>query len=152
MAEDYGQQAPATDQSEDKPEAESNVLKDRWGNERPWDPEKYPDHSAAKEGHITPPSGQGGATPKSRPDHQDMFPANPPPSRSAEEKGREDEKVMRGEVSPVNPDGTGADDEDRASSPYYAATSGAAAKTKPASSSTPASSSGRRSSGKPDEK
>ena len=86
--------------------AESNVLKDRWGNERPWDPEKYPDDSPAKRGHITKPSGQGGANPKSRPDHQDMFPQNPPPSETAKAKGEENDRIMQGEVSPVNPDAT----------------------------------------------
>ena len=82
-------------------EAESNVLKDRWGDERPWDPERYPEDSAAREGKITKPSGQGGATPKSRPDHQDMFPKNPEPSDSAKEKGEENDRIDRGEVSPV---------------------------------------------------
>ena len=86
-------------------EAEPNTLKDMLGEERPYDPERYPDGSAAKEGHITRPSGQGGATPKARPDHQDMFPANPPPSESAAEKGEENDRLIRGEVSPVNPDG-----------------------------------------------
>jgi hypothetical protein len=86
-------------------QAEPNTLKDRWGNERPYDPEKYPDDSPAHKGDITKPSGQGGATPKSRPDHQDMFPANPEPSASAKEKGEENDRVAQGEVSPVNPDG-----------------------------------------------
>ncbi len=35
----------------------------------------------------TPPSGQGGKTPKDRPDHQDMFPPNPEPSESAKAWG-----------------------------------------------------------------
>ena len=82
--------------------AESNVLKDRWGQERPWDPERYPEDSAAREGHITKPSGQGGATPKSRPDHQDMFPANPlPDDEATREKIELNEKMERGEVSPI---------------------------------------------------
>jgi hypothetical protein len=56
--------------------AEPNTLKDQWGNERPWEGERYPEDSPAREGKITKPSGQGGSTPKSRPDHQDMFPKN----------------------------------------------------------------------------
>jgi len=59
--------------------AEPNTLKDKWGNEREWDPQRYPEDSPAREGHITKPSGQGGATPKARPDHQDMFPKNAEP-------------------------------------------------------------------------
>jgi hypothetical protein len=69
----------AKDETQVGEEAEPNFIKDRWGNERRWEGEKYPDGSPAHEGHITKPSGQGGASPKTRPDHQDMFPANPPP-------------------------------------------------------------------------
>ena len=69
--------------------AEPNTLKDKFGIERPYDPEKYPEGSPAREGSTTKPSGQGGATPKSRPDHQDMFPPNPEPSESAKAKGEE---------------------------------------------------------------
>jgi hypothetical protein len=94
----------AKDEATTGEKAEPNVLKDRLGDERPWDPEKYPDDSPAKKGHITKPSGQGGANPKSRPDHQDMFPQNPPPSETAKAKGEENDRLMRGEVSPVNPD------------------------------------------------
>ena len=79
--------------------AESNVLKDQWGREHDWDAERYPDGSPAKEGNITKPSGQGGTTPKARPDHQDMFPANPEPSEHARAKGEENDRVARGEVS-----------------------------------------------------
>lgn len=85
--------------------SESNVLKNKFGDEVPWDGSVYPDGSPAKEGHSTPPSGQGGATPKSRPDYQDMWPANPEPSESAKAKGEENDKVDKGEVSPINPDG-----------------------------------------------
>lgn len=84
--------------------AEPNTLKDKFGNEREYDAERYPEGSAAREGNITPPSGQGGAMPKARPDHQDMFPANPEPSESAAKKGEENDAVDRGDVSPVNPD------------------------------------------------
>jgi hypothetical protein len=47
------------------------------------DKSKYPEGSAAAKGTATPPSGQGGETPKSRPDYQDQFPPNPEPSESA---------------------------------------------------------------------
>jgi len=55
--------------------------------------EKYPDDSAAHSGKATPPSGQGGQTPKSRPDYQDQFPANPEPSDTAKEWGEKIAKV-----------------------------------------------------------
>lgn len=42
---------------------------------------------------------------ESRPDYQDMWPANPEPSESAKAKGEENDKVDKGEVSPINPDG-----------------------------------------------
>lgn len=38
------------------------------------------------------PSGQGGATPRTTPDHQDMFPPNPEPSKWANEKAKENEE------------------------------------------------------------
>lgn len=47
----------------------------------------------------TPPSGQGGKTPKSRPDHQDMWPPNPPQSEHGKAKADEDaeqEKELHG--------------------------------------------------------
>ena len=78
--------------------AEPNTLKDRWGNERKWDGERYPEGSAAREGHITKPSGTGGSTPKARPDHQDMFPANPEPSESAKERGELNDRIEQGEA------------------------------------------------------
>lgn len=87
-------------------DAESNVLKNQFGEDVPWDGDRYPDGSPAKEGKSTKPSGQGGMTPKSRPDYQDMWPANPPPSESAAAKGEENTAVFKGEVSPVNPEGT----------------------------------------------
>ena len=77
--------------------AEPNTLKDRWGNEHPYDPERYPEGSAAREGKITKPSGQGGATPKARPDHQDMFPPNPEPSAHAKEYGERLSRQEQGE-------------------------------------------------------
>jgi hypothetical protein len=54
---------------------------------------KYPDDSAAHSGKATPPSGQGGQTPKRRPDYQDQFPANPEPSESAKAWGEKIAKV-----------------------------------------------------------
>jgi hypothetical protein len=78
-------------------EAEPNFVKDRWGEERRWEGEKYPDGSPAHEGHITKPSGQGGATPKTRPDHQDMFPANPEPSEHAKDWGERLQRQEQGE-------------------------------------------------------
>jgi hypothetical protein len=80
-------------------QAEPNTLKDKWGEEHKWDPERYPEDSAAREGKITKPSGQGGATPKARPDHQDMFPKNPEPSEHAKAQAELNEKVERGEMS-----------------------------------------------------
>jgi hypothetical protein len=91
--------------SDTKPE--SNVMKNRWGEEVPYDASKYPEGSPAKEGKLTGPSGQGGATPKSRPDYQDQWPANPPQSEHAKAKAEENDKIDRGEVSRVNPEGTG---------------------------------------------
>jgi hypothetical protein len=41
----------------------------------------------------TPPSGQGGETPKSRPDYQDMWPPNPEPSDEAKAWGEKIAKV-----------------------------------------------------------
>ena len=76
--------------------AEPNTLKDKFGIERPYDGEKYPDESPAHQGRTTKPSGQGGANPKSRPDHQDMFPPNPEPSESARAKGEELDALEQG--------------------------------------------------------
>lgn len=97
------EEVPATEASTREP-AEPNTLTDKFGNERPYDGSKYPEDSPAATGNTTRPSGQGGATPKSRPDYQDMFPPNPPPSESAAAKGEELDRITRGEVSPVNPD------------------------------------------------
>lgn len=47
---------------------------------------------AESKSEPTPPSGQGGKSPKSRPDHQDIWPPNPEPSESAKAKAEEDEK------------------------------------------------------------
>jgi hypothetical protein len=60
-------------------------VKNQWGEELEMDTDVYPKGSPAKEGkEPTPPSGQGGASPKNRPDYQDQWPANPPPSESAQ--------------------------------------------------------------------
>ena len=63
------------------------AMPDLHGDVADIDTEKYPDDSAAHEGQATPPSGQGGWSPKSRPDYQDQFPANPEPSDTAKEWG-----------------------------------------------------------------
>jgi hypothetical protein len=47
------------------------------------DKSRYPEGSAAAKGTATPPSGQGGQTPKRRPDYQDQWPPNPEPSETA---------------------------------------------------------------------
>lgn len=65
------------------------------------DRERYPEGSPARTGKTTPPSGMGGLTPKSRPDHQDMFAPNPPPSEATAKKGEDNE--AKGLVGPVQP-------------------------------------------------
>jgi len=87
-------------------QSEDNTLTDQFGNKHEIEKERYPEDSPAKQDVHTTPSGKGGLSPKSRPDHQDMFPANPPPSEHARARGEQNDKVTRGEVSPVNPDGT----------------------------------------------
>jgi hypothetical protein len=69
------------------------ALPDENGDVPDIDFEKYPDDSAAHRGEATPPSGQGGASPKRRPDYQDQFPENPPPSESAKAWGEKIRKV-----------------------------------------------------------
>jgi len=69
------------------------AMPDEYGNVRDIDTEKYPDDSAAHKGTATPPSGQGGQSPKSRPDYQDQFPANPEPSEHAREWGEKIREV-----------------------------------------------------------
>ena len=61
------------------------AMPDLYGEVADIDTSKYPDDSPAHKGEATGPSGQGGATPKRRPDYQDQFPENPPPSESARE-------------------------------------------------------------------
>lgn len=39
------------------------------------------------------PAGDGGASPKSRPDHQDIWPPNPEPSESAQAKAKENAEL-----------------------------------------------------------
>lgn len=57
------------------------------------DKAKYPEGSGGAKGTATPPSGQGGETPKARPDYQDMFPPNPEPSETAKAWGEKIAKV-----------------------------------------------------------
>ena len=52
---------------------------------------KNTEDTAPKEG--TPPSGQGGKTPKNRPDYQDQWPPNPEPSESAKAWGEKVDAV-----------------------------------------------------------
>jgi len=61
------------------------AMPDEFGEVADIDTSKYPDDSPAGRGEATGLSGQGGATPKRRPDYQDQFPENPPPSESARE-------------------------------------------------------------------
>lgn len=58
------------------------AMPDQYGEVAEIDKAKYPEGSGGAKGTATPPSGQGGATPKSRPDYQDMFPPNPPPDEA----------------------------------------------------------------------
>jgi hypothetical protein len=73
----------ANQRSVQREEHPIEAMPDEYGNVRDIDKSKYPDDSAAAKGTATPPSGQGGQTPKSRPDYQDQFPANPEPSEHA---------------------------------------------------------------------
>ena len=91
-------------------QSEDNTLTDQFGNRHDIEKDRYPEDSPAKQDVHTTPSGRGGLSPKSRPDHQDMFPANPPPSEHARARGEQNNRVTRGEVSPVNPDGTNWED------------------------------------------
>jgi hypothetical protein len=69
------------------------AMTDWKGDRRDLDLDKYPDDAQAHEGVATRPSGQGGKTPKSRPDYQDMFPKNPEPSDIAKEWGEKVDEV-----------------------------------------------------------
>ena len=64
------------------------AMPDQYGNQADIDKGRYPEGSAARKGTATPPSGQGGATPKSRPDYQDQFPENAPPDEATLAYGR----------------------------------------------------------------
>lgn len=74
-------------------------LKDHFGQEADYDEGRYPEGSPARDREMTRPSGQGGASPKNRPDYQDQWPKNPPPSESARAKGEENDRIARGEVT-----------------------------------------------------
>jgi hypothetical protein len=86
----------ANERSVNRDKHEIEAMPDDKGDKRDMELDRYPETSAARDGQATPPSGQGGKTPKSRPDYQDMFPANPEPSETAKEWG---EKVD--ELGPV---------------------------------------------------
>lgn len=82
MSNDLGMESPNTGDT-----APIEAMSNYKGDKAEIDLEKYPDDSAAHDGQATRPSGQGGATPKSRPDYQDMFPKNPEPSETAKAWG-----------------------------------------------------------------
>jgi len=86
----------ANKRSVDREERDIEAMPDQWGNVAEIKREKYPEGSGGAKGKATAPSGQGGSTPKARPDYQDMFPPNPEPSDTAKEWG---EKVD--ELGPV---------------------------------------------------
>lgn len=98
--------APGAEQEQGAPASPGNTMplerpKDHFGEVRDVDTSRYPDDSPAAKGETTPPSGAGGASPHDGISHQDYFPPNPPPSESAAEKGRENDRVARGEVTEV---------------------------------------------------
>jgi len=78
----------ANKRSVERAEAPIEAMPDQWGNKADIETERYPETAAAHSGKATAPSGQGGANPKSRPDYQDQFPANPEPSDTAKEWGK----------------------------------------------------------------
>jgi len=96
MAEKTTQNETARDANKRSADRETHPIEampDEYGETRDLNLEKYPDDSAAHRGEATPPSGQGGATPKSRPDYQDQFPENPPPSETARAWGEKVREV-----------------------------------------------------------
>jgi len=83
----------ANQRSVQREEHPIEAMPDQWGEKADIKTEQYPETAAAHSGTATPPSGQGGAMPKSRPDYQDQFPANPEPSDVAKEWGRKVDDV-----------------------------------------------------------
>jgi len=83
----------ANKRSVDREEHKIEAMPDEYGEVAEIDTSKYPDDSAAHKGTATPPSGQGGMTPKRRPDYQDQFPANPEPSPEAKAWGEKIREV-----------------------------------------------------------
>jgi hypothetical protein len=64
------------------------------------DTSRYPEGSPAREGNVTPPTGQGGLSPMRRPDHQDMFPPNHIPAETQDTaKGDPPVTTPTGEVA-----------------------------------------------------
>lgn len=96
MSDTQEQGAPASDRT-----VPIEPPKDQFGNPVEVDTSKFPDDSPAAQGQTTPPSGQGGASPHDGISYQDKFPPNPPPSESAAEKGAENDRIARGEVTDV---------------------------------------------------
>lgn len=78
-------------------------ITDQRGNKVEVDTSKLPDDAPAKSGDVTPPSGQGGATPHDGISHQDKWPPNPAPSESAAAKGKENDEIGTGDTNPVKP-------------------------------------------------
>ena len=85
--------AKANKASSSREEHPIEAMPDEYGNVAKIDTAKYPEGSGGNKGSATAPSGQGGQTPKSRPDYQDMFPPNPEPSDTAKEWGERIAKV-----------------------------------------------------------
>lgn len=76
-------------------------ITDQRGNKVELDTSKLPDDAPAKTGKVTPPSGQGGATPHAGDSYQDLFSPNPEPSESAAAKGKENDEIGTGDTNPV---------------------------------------------------
>ena len=83
----------ANKRSVERTEMPIEAMPDQWGNKADIETERYPETAAAHSGKATPPSGQGGSNPKSRPDYQDQFPANPEPSDVAKEWGAKVDEI-----------------------------------------------------------
>jgi hypothetical protein len=83
----------ANQRSVQREEHPIEAMPDAQGNVKEINKDQYPETAAAHSGTATPPSGQGGATPKSRPDYQDQFPANPEPSDVAKAWGQKVDEV-----------------------------------------------------------
>jgi hypothetical protein len=70
---------------------------DQWGESHEGDRDRYPEGSAAREGEVTAPSGQGGSTPHDGVSYQDQFPPNPEPSETSKRWGEYLDAVAKAE-------------------------------------------------------